>query len=89
MKGRPVIVVLLTVLVAIKDGKFIKVGSGAEMKGLIGDETKVVDLGGKFMMPGVHDTHVHLPLGSDNHSIFYYCIHLHRFSAPFCKMFME
>ena len=48
--------------VAIKDGKFIKVGSDAEMKNLIGDKTKVVDLEGRFVMPGVHDTHVHPPI---------------------------
>ena len=45
--------------VAIEDGKFLKVGSNAEMEGLIGDATKVVDLDGKFVMPGIVDLHVH------------------------------
>ena len=45
--------------VAIKDGKFIAVGSNADAKSLNGDITKVVDLGGKFVMPGIHDAHLH------------------------------
>lgn len=48
--------------VAIKDGKLLKVGSNADIKGLIGTDTKIIDLGGKFAMPGIHDTHVHPPL---------------------------
>ncbi len=42
--------------VAIKDGKFIKVGSDDEVKVLKGENTKVVDLKGQFVMP--------LPVGS-------------------------
>ena len=45
--------------VAIKDGKFLKVGTGEEMKGLTGEKTEVIDLGGKFAMPGLVDAHVH------------------------------
>ena len=45
--------------VAIKDGKFLKVGSDADINKLIGDSTVVIDLGGKFAMPGIHDVHVH------------------------------
>lgn len=45
--------------VAIKDGRFIKVGSTAEMEVLKGDNTRVVDLMGKFAMPGVFDLHAH------------------------------
>ena len=45
--------------VAIKDGKFLVVGSKADVKDVTGEGTKVVDLGGKFAMPGIHDTHVH------------------------------
>ena len=45
--------------VAIKDGKFIKVGTADDMKELIGDETKVVDLKGGFVMPGIGDSHIH------------------------------
>ena len=45
--------------VAIKDGKFIKVGSDSDVDKLIGDSTVVIDLGGKFVMPGIHDLHCH------------------------------
>jgi len=48
--------------VAIKDGKFLVVGSNADVEAVTGDGTKVIDLGGKFAMPGIHDTHVHPPL---------------------------
>ena len=45
--------------VAIKDGKFMAVGSTAEIKALAGDATEVIDLGGAFAMPGIGDTHIH------------------------------
>ena len=37
--------------VAVKDGKFIKVGSNDDVKALAGNNTKVVDLDGKFIRP--------------------------------------
>lgn len=45
--------------VAIDDGKFIVVGSNEEVKAVIGEDTKVIDLGGKFAMPGIGDSHIH------------------------------
>lgn len=45
--------------VAIIDGKFAAVGSTAEIQALIGDDTEVIDLNGGFVMPGIHDTHIH------------------------------
>ncbi len=42
---------------AVKDGKFVYVGDEA---GLAGYEGEVTDLGGKFIMPGILDTHVHV-----------------------------
>ena len=46
--------------VAIKDGKFLLVGSIADVKAVTGKATKVIDLAGKMVMPGLHDTHVHM-----------------------------
>jgi predicted amidohydrolase YtcJ len=46
--------------VAIKDGKFVKVGSNADVKANTGKGTKVIDLKGQFVVPGFHDTHVHI-----------------------------
>ena len=45
--------------VAIKDGKFIKVGSIEEVEALVGENTNVVNLEGQFAMPGLIDTHTH------------------------------
>ena len=46
--------------VAIQDGKFVAVGSTADVDTYKGSETKIVDVNGEFIMPGLHDTHVHL-----------------------------
>jgi len=48
--------------VAILDGVFIVVGSDQAVTGVTSDSTRVVDLEGRFVMPGIHDTHVHPPL---------------------------
>ena len=45
--------------VAIKDGKFMKVGSIADVETLKGENTEVVDLEEKFVLPGFVDTHTH------------------------------
>ncbi len=45
--------------VAVKDGKFLKVGSLDEMKKLSGASTKMIDLGGKTVVPGLIDAHCH------------------------------
>ncbi|HHL41595.1 MAG TPA: amidohydrolase, partial [Candidatus Bathyarchaeota archaeon] len=46
--------------VAIKYGKFIHVGSTKEVEGLVGEDTKVVDLEGKTVVPGLIDSHCHM-----------------------------
>ncbi|UVL43034.1 amidohydrolase [Pseudomonas sp. B21-040] len=48
---------------AVQDGKVLQVGSDAQIKVLITPETKVVDLGGKTLMPGLIDTHSHAIFG--------------------------
>ena len=45
--------------VAIKDAKFLTVGSAREIQGSIGKQTRVIDLGGAFAMPGFIDAHIH------------------------------
>ena len=44
----------------VKDGKFVYVGDEA---GLSAYEGEVTDLGGKFIMPGIIDSHVHVTTG--------------------------
>jgi predicted amidohydrolase YtcJ len=48
---------------AVQDGKVLQVGSDAQIKALITPDTKVVDLGGKTLMPGLIDTHSHAIFG--------------------------
>ena len=47
---------------AVKDGKFVYVGDEA---GLLDYEGEITDLNGKFIMPGIIDSHVHvtMPVG--------------------------
>jgi predicted amidohydrolase YtcJ len=45
--------------VAVKDGRFVAVGSNEELAGRIGPSTQVVELGGKTVVPGLIDTHLH------------------------------
>jgi predicted amidohydrolase YtcJ len=45
--------------IAIKNGKFLVVGTNAEAEAASGSDTQVVDLGGRMAMPGLIDVHVH------------------------------
>jgi predicted amidohydrolase YtcJ len=45
--------------VAIKDGTIIYVGSNSGVKRFIDQKTKVIDLQGRMMMPGLVDGHMH------------------------------
>jgi len=44
---------------AVKDGRFIAVGSTREIKALAGRSTDVLDLEGRTAMPGIIDSHTH------------------------------
>ena len=48
--------------VAVYDGKIVAVGRADEVGALAGPRTKVVDLGGRCMVPGQYDNHVHMLL---------------------------
>jgi predicted amidohydrolase YtcJ len=45
--------------VAIKDGKFSRVGRSDAIRKLAGPATRVVDLGGRTVLPGLIDAHTH------------------------------
>ena len=45
--------------IAVRDSKIVAVGSNASIKTLIGARTRVVDVAGKTVVPGLIDTHAH------------------------------
>ena len=45
--------------VAVRDGKILAVGTNAEILKLKGDKTRIIDAGGKTVLPGLYDSHVH------------------------------
>src|SRR4029453_2875146 len=46
--------------IAVKDGRFVGVGTSDEMRKHAGPNTKVVDLRGKGVLPGLMDSHSHM-----------------------------
>lgn len=44
---------------AVKDGKFAAVGTEAQIKSYIGPATRVIDAGGRAVVPGLIESHVH------------------------------
>ena len=59
----------LATAVAIKDGKFLAVGSEAEVMQFAGEATQVVDLQGHTGIPGLNDSHLHLIRGGLNYNL--------------------
>src|SRR5205823_9372129 len=49
--------------VAVWQGRIVAVGTSAQIKKLVGERTRVIDLKGRRVLPGFYDSHVHL-LGS-------------------------
>jgi hypothetical protein len=45
--------------VALSDGRFVAVGTDAEVRALAADTTRIVDLGGRTVVPGFGDSHIH------------------------------
>jgi hypothetical protein len=46
--------------IAVRGDRILAVGKNADMGKLKGPQTQVVDLGGRFVMPGFNDAHLHL-----------------------------
>ena len=47
--------------VAVKDGKIVAVGTSDDVKAYIASDTKVLDLKGKPLLPGINESHMHAP----------------------------
>ena len=45
--------------VAIADGVIAAVGSVEEIERYVGEETRVIELDGRMVLPGLHDLHIH------------------------------
>ncbi len=46
--------------VAVKDGQIIAVGANTEMASLTGENTQIINLQGKTLIPGFYDAHSHI-----------------------------
>jgi predicted amidohydrolase YtcJ len=46
--------------VAVKNGRIVAVGREADLSALAGSATRVIDLGGRTLLPGINDCHIHL-----------------------------
>jgi predicted amidohydrolase YtcJ len=55
--------------VAIRDGRFVVVGSDAQAMALRGSTTRVIDLQRRTVVPGLNDSHLHLIRGGLNYNL--------------------
>ena len=55
--------------VAIKDGKFLAVGSDNEILALAGSATRIIDLKRRGVLPGLFDNHTHVVRGGLNYNL--------------------
>lgn len=55
--------------VAIDDGKFVAVGVEADIMKLRAADTVVIDVGGRRVIPGLNDSHLHLIRGGLNYNM--------------------
>src|SRR4029453_15820559 len=65
--------------VAVSQGRIVGVGTDADVRELIGPGTDVVDLGGRMLLPGFQDAHVHPP--SSGHEMLH-CNLSEAYSVP-------
>jgi hypothetical protein len=54
---------------AMKGGRFIAVGSGQQIMAYKGEKTKVIDAGGRTVIPGLNDSHIHTIRGGLNYNM--------------------
>src|ERR1700733_4932544 len=55
--------------VAIKDGRFLAVGSEDKIMPLAGPDTRIIDLFGRRVLPGLIDNHLHIIRGGLNFNL--------------------
>jgi len=55
--------------VAIQNGRFVRVGADREVMALAGPDTRVIDLRGRRVLPGLIDNHLHIIRGGLNFNL--------------------
>ena len=55
--------------VAIRDGRFLAVGTDQDMLECRGGRTRVIDVGGRTVIPGLNDSHLHLIHGGLSYKV--------------------
>lgn len=60
---------LFSSAVAVRDGKILFVGSDESSKSFEGPDTKVINLNGRTVIPGLNDSHLHVIRGGLNYNL--------------------
>ena len=55
--------------IAIRDGRFLVVGSEAEVRAAVLPDARVIDAGGRRVIPGLIDSHMHIIRGGLNYNM--------------------
>ncbi len=55
--------------VVIRDGRFLTVGSEADARAVAGPDAHVIDAGGRRLIPGLIDSHIHVVRGGLNYNM--------------------
>lgn len=55
--------------VAVRDGRFVAVGDVGDLMRLRGPLTRVIDAGGRTVIPGLNDSHIHVVRGGLNYNL--------------------
>ena len=55
--------------VAMRDGRFLAVGREAEVRAVAGPDARVIDAGGRRLIPGLIDSHIHVVRGGLNYNM--------------------
>jgi predicted amidohydrolase YtcJ len=64
--------------VAIQGNRIVEVGDSSSIQKLAGPKTRIIDLGGRRVVPGFNDAHVHFYMGGDGIT----SVQLHEAASP-------